>query len=94
MNGPGDDTSVLEVGCGSIHCESFSGSRLPIAHDCAIIAVEHTLHNVFGAVSKNIFLGSVMHYLVEFELPRLLLIVDETARSILWNVDGHMLYEG
>ena len=79
MDSPRNDSSVLEIGSCSIHGESFSSSSLPIAHNSAIISINDRFDNLFSAVRVNVFLRGVMHYLVEFELPRLLLIVDEAA---------------
>ena len=91
MDGSWNDSTILEVGSSSIHGECLSSTSLTIAHDCTVVPLNDRLHNIFGAVLENVFLGSVMHNLVEFELPGLLLIVDETSSRILWNMNRHVL---
>lgn len=91
MDSPWNDSSVLKVRGSSIHGKSFTCSSLPVAHNSPIIAIDDWFDNVLSAVRVNVFLWSVMHYLVEFKLPRLLLIIDETSRRIFWDVDCHVL---
>lgn len=79
VDGSRDDSSILEVGSGSIHRKSLSRSCLAVAHDRAIESVDDGLHDFLRAESENVFLRGVMHYLVEFKLPRFLLIVYETT---------------
>ena len=91
MDSSRNDSSVLEVWGSSIHGESLTSSSLAIAHNSPIVAIDDWFDNLLSAVRVNVFLWSVMHYLVEFKLPRFLLIIDESSRRIFWDVDCHVL---
>ena len=91
MNSSGNNSSVLEIWGSSIHCESFSCSGLSIAHNGSIVSIDDRFNDFLCAVRVNVFLWSVMHYLVEFKLPWFLLIIDKSSRGFLWDVDCHVL---
>ena len=91
MDSPRNDSSVLEVWSSSIHGESLTSSSLAIAHNRPIVSINDWFDNLLSAVRVNVFLWSVMHYLVEFKLPRFLLIIYESSRCIFWDVDCHVL---
>ena len=79
MDSSRNDSSVFEVWSSSIHGESFTCTCLSVAHDCSVVSIDDRLDNILGAVRKDVFLRSVMHYFVKAELPRFLLIVNVTT---------------
>ena len=56
---------------------------MTIAHDGAVEAINDFVDSRLGAVLKYFFLGSVMQNVVEFECPRLLLVVDYALGAVL-----------
>jgi len=64
---------------------------LSIAEDSSIEATDNSSDNISSAVVENILLARVVKYLVELELPLLLLVVYETPELILGDRKSHGL---
>ena len=91
VDGSWNDAPVFEIGRGAIHGESLACSSLAIAHDGPVEPVDHRLDDVLGAELEDVLLRRVVHQLVEFELPSLFLIVDETSACLLRDVHCNVL---
>ena len=86
-----DQASVLVVGSGTAHSESFSCSRLSVTHDGAVKTVDNLVDRLLRAVLEHFLLRGVVHDFVEFECPLLLLVVHEALGAILGHCESHRL---
>ena len=92
IDGPGNDSSVLVIGRGSIHSKSFTRASLPVAHDCAVVAVGDLLYSFQGTEIEHVFLRCVVHDFIEFEFPVLGDIIYKASALILRDVNCHVLH--
>ena len=89
-----NEAAVLVVRGGSGHGEGLSSSSLTIAHDGAVESIDDFRNWLLGAILEDVFLRGVVKNLVEFEFPRLLLVVHDTFTSVLLDAHGDGLNPG
>jgi hypothetical protein len=87
-----DQTSILIILSRPRHGKGLSSTSLSIAHHSTVISFNHSLYNISRTIVKHLLLTCIMKYLIEFELPLFLLVVNETSTFILRNLESNSLY--
>ena len=90
---PWHKTTIFVIRGRSTHSEGLTSSSLTIAHNCTVKSIDHFMHGLLSTVFEDIFLWGVVKNLVEFEFPRLLLVVHYSFASVLSNTDRDRLIE-
>lgn len=86
-----NQSSVLVVGSGATHGEGFASTGLTVAENGAVEAIDDFVDGLLSTVLKDLFLGSVMHDLVEFECPLLLLVVYHAGALVFCHCNSDSL---
>lgn len=79
INGPRNDTAILEISIRSIHSKSLSTTSLTIAHNGSIVPICNFSYNILSAIFIDILLRRVVLNFIKFEFPYFLLIVNEAS---------------
>ena len=83
----------------SLSCQGASDiglacTCLAIAHDRSVVALHNALHDFIGCKVVHIVLGGVMKDMAEFELPGVVLVVNDFALLLLVHVHLEILNFG
>ena len=82
-DGAGHEATVLENRRTARHRVGLAGTRLSVAQDCAIVALDDGLNDLARADLVSLILTRIMKNLLEVELPDVRLVIDHAKCLVL-----------
>ena len=79
----GNHATVLELSVATGHGVGLTGTCLPVAQHCTVVALNNALDNLGGSDLVGFILAGVMQNSLEVELPHVGLVVDHAKGLIL-----------